>query len=196
MKKNLTEIVCIIDNSGSMGLIKKAAIEGFNNFIKAQREVEGEALVSVVLFNTERTYVAKRENINEIALLTDTTYKTGGGTALNDTLGTVINDVGQAIVGMKRKDQPSKVLFCIVTDGEENASKEFSSKQVRHLVEYRKEMFKWDFMFMGANQDVTKTAKTYAFNEESTFAFDATERGMLKACADMTNYTACYRTSK
>lgn len=195
MKKNLTEIVCIIDNSGSMGMIKDAAIEGFNNFIKKQKELAGEAVVSVILFNEEHSYVAKRENINEVALLTRETYITNGSTALNDTLGTVINDVAQNIVSMKRKDQPSKVLFCIVTDGEENASKEFSEKQVRHLVEYRKEMFKWDFMFMGANQDVKKTAKAYSFDEKSTFAFKATSMGVLRACEDMNAYTTLYRQS-
>ena len=195
MKKDLTEIICIIDRSGSMGLIKEAAMEGFNNFIKKQKELPGEVIVSVVLFNDRMEYVIKRTPLKEIPFLTKEIYITKGGTALNDTLGRVINDVSLDILNMRRKEQPAKVLFCVLTDGEENASEEFSAEKVKSLIEYRKKAFGWEFLFIGANQDVALTAKTYAFSRASTFKFDATDAGIRGAYNEMDTFVTRYRAS-
>lgn len=195
MNKNLTEIVCIIDRSGSMGLIKDAAMEGFNTFIKQQKELPGEAVVSIVLFNDTMEYVVERTDIKEVPVLTKENYTTKGGTALNDTLGRVINRVSSNVLYLKRKDQPAKVLFCILTDGEENSSEEFSSEIVKALVEHKKKAFGWEFLFIGANQDVATTAKTYAFDKSNTFKFAATADGVRDAYSDMSAFTAMYRAS-
>ena len=108
-------------------------------------------------------------------------------------MGRVINDVSFDILNMRRREQPAKVLFCVLTDGEENASEEFSAEKVKSLIEYRKKAFGWEFLFIGANQDVALTAKTYAFNKASTFKFDATAAGIRGAYDEMDTFVTRYR---
>ncbi len=193
MKKNLTFIAMVVDKSGSMSAIKQGAIDGFNNFVKAQREIKGKALATVCLFDNTYEYLADNEPLEDISLLSFANYSPNGSTALNDTLGNVINKVGQQMLAMKAKDRPAKVIVCVITDGEENSSKEFTAAQVKALIEQRKEQFGWEFVFIGANQDVFKTAKTYSFETKSTFSFAATTRGVQEGYDAMTSYVSCVR---
>jgi len=193
MKKNKTFIAMVVDKSGSMSEIKQGAIDGFNNFISAQKKVKGKALATVCLFDTTYEFVEDNVDLNDVRLLTNFNYRPNGGTALNDTLGTVISKVGQQIVSMPSKDRPSKVIVCVVTDGEENASKEFTSEQIKSLIEYRKEHFGWEFVFVGANQDVVKTAKVYSFNPEATFSFNATTVGVSEGYDRLSCYVTTSR---
>lgn len=195
MNKNLTFIVMVVDKSGSMGLIKQGAIDGFNKFVEAQREVEGEAVATVCLFDDTHTYIADNEPLKEISLLTPENYVTGGSTALNDTLASTINRVSQQLLAMREKDRPGKVIFCVITDGEENSSVEYSASKVKRMVEYRKDQFGWEFVFIGANQDVALTAKHYAFNPEATFSFEASFKGVQAGYDTMSTYVTTVRTS-
>lgn len=193
MKKNLTEIVCVIDNSGSMGIIKNDAIGGFNSFIESQKEVEGEARVSIYLFNTVVTQIANNVDIKEVVLLNDKNYITTGWTALNDALGETLNKVGQRLLITKEADRPEKVIFCILTDGKENSSIEYTTTHVKDQIMHRQKNFGWDFVFLAANQDAIKTGEQYAFSPKSSFNFEATSMGIREAYRGMSDYVTTSR---
>jgi hypothetical protein len=193
MKKNLTLLVLVVDKSGSMDKIKQGAIDGFNNFIKAQREMKGKAIATVCLFDDTYEFLADSISLKNIKLLSNENYHPNGSTALNDTLGMMIDKIGQQMVSTSEKDRPSKVIFCIVSDGEENASTKYTSTQVKLLVEQRKEQFGWEFVFIGTNQDITKTAKTYSFDTKSTFSFNNSSAGLTDGYATMTSYVSSVR---
>ncbi len=193
MMQNLTEIVCVIDNSGSMALIKTDAIGGFNQFITAQRELEGEAVVSIYLFNRTTTQIANCMDIKEVELLTEETYITSGMTAMNDALGKSIDEVGQRLTSTKAADRPDKVVFCILTDGEENSSVEYKISQVKDMIKHRQSSYDWEFVFLAANQDAMEAAKAYSFSPDSSFDFEATQKGVRDAYTKMSNYVTTVR---
>ncbi len=193
MGNNLTEIICVIDNSGSMGMVRSDAIGGFNSFIEAQRKVEGEAVVSIYLFNDTLTQVADSVDVQDVTLLSTDNYITNGLTAMNDALGYTIDKVGQRITGMKRKDRPSKVIFCILTDGQENCSKEFTTTHIKNMVTHRRKNFDWEFVFLAANQDAFVTGEKYAFAASGTFNFEANSKGINVAYDGLNNYVTTAR---
>lgn len=195
MKKNSTFIVMLVDKSGSMSLIKQGAIDGFNNFIKAQLEIKEDALATVCLFDSTHTYIVDKQPLEDVTLLDNSNYIPRGSTALNDALGNTISKVSQQIVSMSEKKRPSKVIFCVISDGEENASIEFSQGKIKSLIEYRKEHFKWDFVFIGANQDIRKTREAYSFDVKATFAFDATLKGVQDGYDKLSSYVTTVRSS-
>lgn len=193
MKKRLTKIICVIDNSGSMAMIKKEAIGGFNEFIKSQRKIKGKAEVSVYLFNSTVKQIIDDEDINEVPLLTPSNYKCRGMTALNDALGRAIMDTSGSLLCKKKKSRPCRVIFCILTDGEENHSKEYSTKEIKRLIKRYKKLFNWKFVFLAANQDAFVTAKKYAFDRDCTFDFDYSPKGVLNAYSAMNTCTSFLR---
>lgn len=195
MKKNSTFIVMLVDKSGSMSLIKQGAIDGFNNFIKAQLEIKEKASATVCLFDSAYTYIVDNQPLEDVTLLDRYNYTPAGATALNDALGSTINKVSQQIVSMPEKKRPSKVIVCVISDGEENASKEFSQAQIKSLIEYRKDQFKWDFVFIGANQDIARTREAYSFDVKATFAFDATLKGVQEGYTKLSSYVTTVRSS-
>jgi uncharacterized protein with von Willebrand factor type A (vWA) domain len=189
----MTEIVCVIDNSGSMDMIKSDAIGGFNAFVESQRAVEGEARVSIYLFNDKLTQIADSMDIKDVELLTEKTYTTGGMTAMNDALGTTLDSVGQRITSMPPSERPDKVVFCILTDGDENSSKEYTTTQVKDQIVHRQNNFNWEFVFLAANQDALKTGASYCFSPASTFNFDASAEGVRSAYKNMDTYVTTAR---
>ncbi len=193
MGNNLTEIVCVIDNSGSMGIVKSDAIGGFNAFIEAQRKVEGDAVVSVYLFNDKLTQIADNMDIQEVTLLSNDNYFTNGFTAMNDALGYTIDKVAQRIIDTKNEERPNKVIFCILTDGQENNSKEFTTTQIKDMVKHRQENFDWEFVFLAANQDAFATGAKYAFDVSGTFSFESNSKGVAAAYDGMNNYVTTAR---
>ncbi|RLD07555.1 MAG: hypothetical protein DRI65_04440 [Chloroflexota bacterium] len=188
-----TEIVCVIDNSGSMGLIKTDAIGGFNQFIEDQRKVEGEAVVSIYLFNQGVTQIADCMDLEDVELLTEDTYTTSGMTAMNDALGKAMDETGNRILKTKADKRPEKVIFCVLTDGEENASTEYTLTHVKDQIRHRRVNFEWEFVFLAANQDALETAKDYAFSPKSSFNFEASAEGVRDAYANMSSYVTTAR---
>lgn len=195
MKKSSAFIVMLVDKSGSMSLIKQGAIDGFNNFVKAQLEIKDDSLATVCLFDSEYLYIVDKQPLKDVALLDNYNYIPKGSTALNDALGSTINKVSQQIVSMPEKKRPSKVIVCIISDGEENASQEYTQEQIKSLIEYRKEHFKWEFVFIGTNQDIVKTRKAYSFDAKATFAFNATSKGVQEGYDMMSCYVTNVRSS-
>ncbi|MBQ8971567.1 MAG: VWA domain-containing protein [Clostridia bacterium] len=158
MKKNLTELVIILDRSGSMGGLESDTIGGYNSMLKKQRETEGEVLVSTMLFDDRSEVLYDRVPIEKLPQMTDKEYYVRGCTALLDAVGGAIHHIGNVHKYIREEDRPEKTIFVITTDGLENASREYTYERVKRMVERQKEQYGWEFLFLGANIDAIETA--------------------------------------
>ena len=171
MKQGLTEIVFILDRSGSMSGLEKDTIGGFNSTIEKQKQEAGEAYVSTVLFDTEMEVLHDRVPLARIEPLTDKEYYARGGTALLDAIGGAIHHIGNVHKYAREEDRPAKTIFVITTDGYENASRKYSSDRVKQMVERQKQKYGWEFIFLGANIDAVETARNFGIDEERAANF-------------------------
>jgi len=159
MRQGLTELVFILDKSGSMGGLESDTIGGFNSMLAKQKTEAGEAVVTTVLFDTNYKLLHDRIDIKAVAPITDKDYQVGGGTALIDAIGITINKIDNARKHTADDYRPEKTLFVIITDGEENSSREYSSDKVKGRIEHKTEKHGWEFIFLGANIDAVETAR-------------------------------------
>ena len=165
MKKNLTEMVFILDKSGSMQGLEQDTIGGFNSMIEKQRAEKGEALVSTVLFSDESKVIHDRVDLQKIEPMTDKQYYVGGCTALIDAIGSAIHHIGNVHKYAREEDRPEHTIFVITTDGMENASHRYTSDQVKAMVQRQKDKYGWEFLFLGANIDAVETAAHFGIEE-------------------------------
>ena len=165
MKKNLTEMVFILDRSGSMSGLETDTIGGFNGMIERQKKEEGEALVSTVLFSDESKVIHDRVDLQKIEPMTDKQYYVGGCTALIDAIGSAIHHIGNVHKYAREEDRPEHTIFVITTDGMENASHRYTSDQVKAMVQRQKDKYGWEFLFLGANIDAVETAAHFGIEE-------------------------------
>ena len=193
-KQGHTDIICILDRSGSMGSIKNDAIGGFNTFIEAQRKVPGTATVTLVLFDNEYLVPYSNVDIRQVNLLDDSTFVPRGNTALFDAIGKTVNDTNERIGKMADADKPEKVIVCILTDGEENASHEFKNHQIKEMIEKQRSEKKWEFAFLAANQDAFTAAKSMGISQDYTSGFVSDSKGTKAAYLAMSSMTKRYRT--
>ena len=177
MKKNLTEMVFILDRSGSMAGLESDTIGGFNAMIDRQKKVEGEALVSTVLFSSESCVVHDRVDIRKIEPLTDREYQVGGCTALIDAIGCAIHHIGNVHKYAREEDRPEHTIFVITTDGMENASRRYTSGEVKAMVERQKSRYGWEFLFLGANIDAVKTAGRFGIKADRAANYNSDHVG-------------------
>ena len=166
MRKNLTEIVFILDRSGSMSGLEADTIGGFNSMIEKQKKAEGEALVSTVLFDNVSEVIHDRVNIRDIQPMTDRDYTVRGCTALLDAIGGAIHHIGNIHKYARAEDVPEHTLFIITTDGMENASRFYSSDRVKQMIEWQKAKYDWEFLFLGANIDAVETARRFGIGAD------------------------------
>ena len=171
MKKNLTEMVFILDKSGSMAGLEADTIGGFNSMIERQKKEEGEALVSTVLFANRSTVIHDRVDLQKIEPMTDKQYCVGGCTALIDAIGGAIHHIGNVHKYAREEDRPEHTVFVITTDGMENASHCYSSDEVKAMVEKQKNKYGWEFLFLGANIDAVETAGRFGIAEDRAVNF-------------------------
>ena len=157
MKKNLTELVFILDRSGSMSGLEKDVIGGFNSMIKKQKKLDGECLVSCVLFDGEQKVIYDRVPISEVRPMTENDYEPGGCTALVDALGLAVKHIGNIHKYAREEDVPEHTVFVITTDGMENASRIYSSEKVKKMVSKKTEKNGWEFLYLAANIDAVET---------------------------------------
>ncbi|MBR1822080.1 MAG: VWA domain-containing protein [Clostridia bacterium] len=158
MNKNLTELVFILDRSGSMAGLEADTIGGFNSMIEKQKREAGEALVSTVLFDSTCAVIHDRVKLDTVAPLTEREYYVRGCTALLDAIGGAIHHIGNVHKYAREEDVPAHTLFVITTDGMENASRRYSSDRVKQMIERQKAKYGWEFLFLGANIDAVETA--------------------------------------
>lgn len=171
MKKNLTELVFILDMSGSMYHMTADTIGGYNSLLEKQKAVEGDAYVSTVLFNTRTTVLHDRVDVHSVAPITRAEYAPSGGTALLDALGGAIHHIGNVHKYARSEDVPEKTLFVITTDGQENASQRYSADKVRQMIRRQREKYGWEFLFLGANIDAVETAEQYGIGRGRAVRF-------------------------
>ena len=166
MKKNLTEIVFILDRSGSMGGLEQDTIGGFNSMIEKQKREAGEALISTVLFDNDCEVIHDRVDVQKIAAMTEKDYYVRGCNALMDAIGGAIHHIGNIHKYARNEDVPERTLFVITTDGMENASKYYDSDKVKRMIERQKSRYGWEFLFLGANIDAVETARHFGIGAD------------------------------
>ena len=177
MNKNLTEIAFILDRSGSMAPVTEAAITGFNVFLRDQQKTEGQARLTLVLFDNEYLVPLDCIPVQEAVSLDTTTYVPRGSTALLDAIGTTIDRLGARISTMPEPDRPGQVIVAILTDGYENSSEKFTWKDISRKILEQTNTYKWQFLFLGANQDAIATAANLSIAAANASSYVADEIG-------------------
>ena len=177
MKKNLTELVMILDRSGSMGGLESDTIGGYNSMLRKQRETKGEVLVFTVLFDDESEVLYDRIPLQDMPQMTEKEYYVRGCTALLDAIGGAIHHIGNVHKYARDEDRPEKTIFVITTDGLENASKRYSYEKVKQMVERQKEKYGWEFLFLGANIDAIETAGRFGIAPDRAANYNSDHMG-------------------
>ncbi len=177
MRNNRTELVFILDRSGSMSGLEADTIGGFNSMIEKQKREPGEALVSTVLFDHESAVLHDRVPLNCVAPMTARDYSVRGSTALLDAIGGAIHHIGNVHKYARPEDVPEHTLFVITTDGMENASHRYDSDTIKHMIERQKTKYKWEFLFLGANIDAIETARRFGIDASHAVNYHADHKG-------------------
>lgn len=190
MKKNLCEIVVILDESGSMESCKTDTISGVNLFLNNQKRISGEANVTLVKFSDYYRIINDSIPLDQIVYLDENNYTPANTTALLDAIGRTINTIGKRLADTPEADRPEKVIFAIITDGYENASHEFSRKQIFDMVSLQKDKYRWEFIFLGANID--------AWGEEIgiTLNVNVQKDDLERSFKGLSHHVLCYRMEK
>ena len=173
----MTELVFILDRSGSMSGLERDTIGGFNSMIERQKREAGEAVVSTVLFDNESVVIHDRLPLDKVPCMTEKEYFTRGCTALLDAVGGAIHHIGNIHKYARREDVPEKTMFIITTDGYENASKHYDYDKVRRMIEGQKEQYGWEFLFLGANIDAAAEAKRFGISADRAVNYKCDEEG-------------------
>lgn len=177
MKNNITELVFILDRSGSMAGLESDTIGGFNAMIDKQKKQEGECYVSTILFDHVSEVLHDRVRLEDVQKMTEGDYTVRGCTALIDAIGGAIHHIGNIHKYARKEDVPEHTLFVITTDGMENASRKFSSDRVKKMIEHQKEKYGWEFIFIGANIDAVETASNFGIDPDRAVNYRADARG-------------------
>lgn len=193
MKDNRTRIAIILDRSGSMGSVRESTVTGFNEFIKKQREVGGDVSVKLVQFDNEYDVVFDKP-LADVPELTQANFVPRGNTALYDAQGKTIVALGEELAAMPESERPSKVIVMTLTDGQENASKEYKLPAIAAMIKEQQEKYGWDFVFLGANQDAILTAKSMNIRPQSSLTYTSNPQGMMRSMAMASNYVNTSRT--
>lgn len=190
----MTELVFILDRSGSMAGLEQDTIGGFNSMLEKQRREPGEAVVSTVLFDNENEVIHDRVSIAEVPCLTEKEYCVRGCTALLDAVGEAINHIGNVHKYARKEDVPERTLFIITTDGMENASHRYTYEKVRSMIERQKEKYGWEFIFLGANIDAAAEARKFGIDESMSADYHCDSAGTALNYKVISEAISCVRT--
>lgn len=195
MKSNFTRIAIILDRSGSMESCKESTVSGFNEFIRTQRELPGEAMVKLVQFD-DRYEIVFDMNLKLCPELTQNTFVPRGSTALLDAQGRTIVELGRELAALPEQERPSKVIVVTLTDGLENASKEYNLEKIGEMIREQRDKYNWDFVFLGANQDAIQTAAAMNIPAPSAMSYSASKAGIAATMAAASRYVGAARKGK
>lgn len=193
-RENFTSINVIIDQSGSMAGLATDTIGGYNQFLSEQKLVPGDAIFSLCLFSSRPNLVHDSLPISGIPNLNEKTYRPSGGTALLDAMGSTIDEVGRKLAAMQEHERPSKVIFLIMTDGQENGSRDYNAEQVRSMVAHQRDVYNWEFVFMGANIDAVAAGTNLGVSMSNSMNYAATSIGTKSLYSNVSRSLGNYRT--
>ena len=194
MKENLAELVFILDRSGSMASMVTVAIGGFNAFVEEQKKLPGEAKMTLVLFDHEYNLMYNGKDLKEVEPLNDRTYAPRGTTALLDAVGRTVDDVGKRLHETPENERPSKVLVVILTDGLENASRDYKKARINEMITHQHDKYLWEFVFLAANQDAISEGTSLGINSNQIFNYSSLiPCGATKAYNSINQAACAYR---
>lgn len=196
MKKNLTELVFILDKSGSMAGLERDTIGGFNSMLNKQKSLPGECRITTVLFDNRYELLHDRIDIQAVSPMTEKEYQVGGTTALLDAIGQTIQKLVYVQKNTAEEYQAENVMFVIITDGEENASREYSAQKVKDMIELEKEKYGWEFVFLGANIDAVETAGRFGISADRVADYVPDGEGTRLNFAMMSEAVATFRETR
>ena len=194
-KENFTSINVVIDASGSMAHISHDTIGGFNSFLEEQKKEPGEAVVSLCTFSTDYRLVHNFVKLGSVPSLDARSYTPRGGTALLDAVGTTIDTVGAKLAAMPEEERPSKVIFLVITDGFENASRRYTQPQIKQMVEHQKEKYNWEFVFLGANVDAFAEGTSLGIAATNSVGYTSSAAGTRGLYSNLSDNMKSYRAS-
>jgi hypothetical protein len=193
MRQDLTDITVVLDRSGSMATVENDTKGGFNKFVDEQKKAPGAANFTLVQFDTEYEFVHRAINIKDVPPLV---FQPRGATALLDAVGKAIVETGERLEKMPEHDRPAKVVFVILTDGEENSSKEYKKARINELIKQQSEKYQWQFVFLGANQDALKEADSLGISTMNAVNFAASAAGVKNVFHATSSNLAMYRSGQ
>ena len=193
---NITELVFILDRSGSMAGLEKDTIGGFNSLIEKQKKEEGTAYISTVLFDNYSEVLHDRVSLDKIKPMSNKEYFVRGCTALLDAIGGAIHHIGNVHKYAREEDRPAKTLFIITTDGMENASRRYTADKVKAMIERQKEKYGWEFLFLGANIDAVATASMYGIDHDRAVTYNCDKEGTALNYEVLSNTVSVFRKCK
>lgn len=192
MKKNRTDLIFLIDRSGSMSNISSDMIGGYNEFIKKQKELPNECFVSFYQFDDKYETVFERVNLKNVMDLTNKTYSPRGNTALYDAIGKTINSYGKYLSDLEENKRPERILFVVMTDGMNNSSSEFTDVKVKEMVKHQTDIYKWDFVFLCSNIDAWESGNSLGISNKTTLQFanspDSVKHAFMSLSANALSY--------
>ena len=198
-KQNSTLITLVLDRSGSMKSCLDGTIEGFNSFIdshkKSQSEMNDDVKVSLIQFDNKYELNYNMLPIQNVPYLNKETFVPRGMTALHDAIGKTINDVGEKLSSMRESERPSKVLVVIMTDGGENASKEFNGDMIKKMIEHQEKTYSWEFVYVGANQDAIAVGSSIGVKTANNMNYDASNVGATRGYSKLSDMSVRYKTT-
>lgn len=195
MNQDLTDITVILDRSGSMQGVRDDTIGGYNSFMAAQAKLPGHARVSLVQFDDRYEVVYRDVACGQVRPLDQTTFVPRGSTALLDAIGTTVNNIGARLAAMPELVRPAKVVVVIITDGHENASREFTRERVFEMITHQREVYGWDFVFLGANQDAIAAGASIGVPQRSSLSYAADSKGTSEVFGSTAAYVGNLRSA-
>lgn len=195
MKKDLTHIMIVLDRSGSMSSVQEATISGFNEFINRQRQLPGDATLLAIRFDDQYEILFDGP-LASVPPLDQNSFVPRGMTALHDAIGRTIHEAGQKLAALPEEQRPEKVLFMILTDGLENASKEYNQAKIAEMVRHQREKYSWEFIFLGANQDAVLVGSGFNIPQHAAMTYAASPMAMAATMAAASSYVAQHRAGK
>lgn len=191
--KNFTHMSIVLDRSQSMSVVRAVTINGFNNFLREQKAVPGRSTLTLIQFDDQYTPIHTATPLGFVSELNEATYQPRGYTALLDAIGRTIDETGAQLAALPEEHRPGKVVFVVITDGEENCSRKFTRARVFEMIEHQRKNYAWEFVFLGANQDAIQAGSAIGIEPSNSMTFAHNDHGTQSMYASLSANTVKYR---